>query len=314
MDQPIPHESFAGGAAYIDGRFMPIAEAAIPITDWGYRRSDVAYDVVGVWNGAFFRLDDHLRRFRASMGKLRLAPRETDAEIAAVLHRCVALSGLREAYVAMDCLRGRPAPGLPYHPIHARNYVAAFAIPWVWVVSPGVQERGAHLVIAGTLRIPAEAVDPTAKNFHWADLTRGQFEAYDRGADFCLLLDRDGNVTEGPGFNVFVVKDGAVATPDAGVLEGMTRRSVLELCDEMGVPSAVRRVTADEAREADEIFLATTAGGVMPAARIDGRIMGTDRPGPLSTRIKDRFWAKRAEGWHATPVDYASVTAANRPS
>ena len=68
----------------------------------------------------------------------------------------------------MDCLRGRPAPGATYHPVNARNYIAAFAIPWVWVMRPEVQARGAHLVIAETLRIPAESVDPTAKNFHWA--------------------------------------------------------------------------------------------------------------------------------------------------
>jgi len=101
---------------------MPIGEAAIPITDWGYRRSDVTYDVVGVWDGNFFRLDDHIRRFRASMQKFRFNPKESDDDIKAVLHRCVALSGLRNAYVAMDCLRGRPAPGVAYHPINARNY------------------------------------------------------------------------------------------------------------------------------------------------------------------------------------------------
>ena len=302
-------KNFERGAACIDGRFMPIGEAAIPITDWGYRRSDVTYDVVGVWNGCFFRLDDHLKRFRASMGKFRLAPAESDADIRAVLHRLVALSGLREAYVAMDCLRGRPPPGLPYHPVHARNYIAAFAIPWVWVMSPEVQERGAHLVIAETLRIPPDSVDPTAKNFHWADLTRGQFEAHDRGADFCLLLDSDGNVTEGPGFNVFMVIDGTVVTPDSGVLEGITRRSVLELCADLGLPHEVRRVSAEETRDADEIFLATTAGGVMPAARIDGRIMGNDRPGAVSSRIRETFWARRAAGWHATPVDYAAADA-----
>ena len=305
-DAPAPG-AFPAGAAYIDGRYMPIGEAAIPITDWGYRRSDVTYDVVGVWGGAFFRLDDHIARFRASMGTFRFNPRESDDEIRAVLHRCVALTGLREAYVAMDCLRGRPAPGAVYHPVNARNYIAAFAIPWVWVVSPAVQERGAHLVIAETLRIPSDAVDPTAKNFHWADLTRGQFEAHDRGADFCLLLDRDGDVTEGPGFNVFFVIDGRVVTPDAGVLEGITRRSVFELCDGLGLPWEARRVSAAEAREADEIFLSTTAGGVMPAARIDGRIMGNDRPGPVSTAVREAFWSRRAEGWHATPVDYASA-------
>jgi branched-chain amino acid aminotransferase len=310
MNAPQSDNPFAAGAAYIDGRYMPIGQAAIPITDWGYRRSDVTYDVVGVWEGNFFRLDDHIHRFRASMRKFRFEPREGDEEIKAILNRCVALSGLKNAYVAMDCLRGRPAPGMPYHPAHARNYIAAFAIPWVWVMSLEIQKRGGHLIIAETLRIPAESVDPTAKNFHWADLTRGQFEALDRGADFALLLDSDGNVTEGPGFNVFMVTDGVVVTPDAGVLEGITRKSVIEICADLGIPARVGKVSANEAREADEIFLATTAGGVMPASRIDGRIMGNDRPGPISTKIKDTFWAKRAAGWHGTPVDYADVPAA----
>jgi branched-chain amino acid aminotransferase len=292
------------GAAYIDGRYMPIAEAAIPITDWGYRRSDVTYDVVGVWDGAFFRLDDHLRRFRNSMRSLRLEPPESDADIRQALTECVRRSGLREAYVAMDCLRGRPKPGLPRHPLNCRNYLAAFAIPWVWVVSPEVQERGAHLIVAKTPRIADESVDPKVKNFHWGDLTRGLFEAHDQGADNCVLLDREGFVTEGPGFNVFAVTNGAVTTPDRGSLEGVTRLSVQELCKELGLPFAIRPLPAAELRDADEIFLATTAGGIMPASRIDGRILGNDRPGPVSARLRETFWAKRAKGWHATPIEY----------
>lgn len=296
---------YSRGAAYIDGQFMPVAEARIPITDWGYRRSDVTYDVVGVWGGGFFRLEDHIRRFRASMKALRMDPAESDDEIRAILTRCVQLSGLREAYVAMDCLRGRPAPGQVYHPAFARNYIAAYAIPWVWVASPEMQARGAHLMIAETPRIAAESVDPTVKNFHWGDLTRGQFEARDAGADFALLLDGNGNLTEGAGFNVFIVRDGVVATPDRGVLEGVTRASTLELCTLLGLPAQIRSIPAAEVREADEIFLTTTAGGIMPASRIDGRIMNNDRPGPVSARLRELFWQKRAEGWHATPIDYA---------
>lgn len=291
------------GAAYLDGRFMPIAEARIPVTDWGYRRSDVTYDVVGVWEGSFFRLDDHIARFRASMEALRLRPTESDDDIRRVLARCVRLAGLREAYVAMDCLRGRPAPGLPYHPVHARNYLVAYAVPWVWLAPPDVQARGLHLITASTPRIPEACIDPRVKNFHWGDLTRGLFEAHDRGADTCLLLDLEGNLTEGPGFNVFLVRDGTVATSDHGALEGITRRSVIELCAEMGIPCEVRPIPVREIAEADEIFLATTAGGIMPASRIDGRIMGNDRPGPISAGLRERFWRRRAEGWHATPVE-----------
>ena len=306
----MPKPLWPSGAAYIDGCYMPLEEAAIPITDWGYRRSDVTYDVVSVWGGGFFRLDDHIRRFRNSMDALRLDPPEDDAAIRAVLTDCVRRTGLREAYVAMDCLRGTPRPGEPRLPANCRNYLAAFAVPWVWLMSPELQARGAHLIIATTPRIAEDSVDPRVKNFHWGDLTRGLFEAEDRGADNCVLLDRDGFVTEGPGFNVFSVTDGEVATPDRGALEGITRLSVMELCGELDIPLAVRPVPAAELRDADEIFLATTAGGIMPASRIDGRIMGNDRPGPISARLRETFWSKRAAGWHATPIDYgASGTA-----
>jgi len=303
----MPKALWASGAAYIDGRYMPLEEAAIPITDWGYRRSDVTYDVVSVWGGAFFRLDDHIKRFRNSMRALRLDPPESDGDIRGVLSECVRRTGLREAYVAMDCLRGRPKPDLPRHPLNCRNYLAAFSTPFVWVMSPEMQARGAHLIVAKTPRIPDDSIDPTVKNFHWGDLTKGLFEAHDRGADNCVLLDRDGFVTEGPGFNVFAVADGAIVSPDRGALEGITRLSVIELCDELGIPCAVRPLPAAELRDADEIFLATTAGGIMPASRIDGRILGNDRPGPISARLREQFWAKRAEGWHATPIDYGSA-------
>ena len=292
----MPKALWPSGAAYIDGRYMPLEEAAIPITDWGYRRSDVTYDVVSVWGGAFFRLDDHIKRFRNSMRALRLGPPESDADIRGVLSECVRRTGLREAYVAMDCLRGRPKPDLPRHPLNCRNYLAAFATPFVWVMSPEMQARGAHLIVAKTPRIPGDSIDPTVKNFHWGDRTPVR-----------VLLDRDGFVTEGPGFNVFAVADGAIVSPDRGALEGITRLSVIELCDELGIPCAVRQLPVAELRDADEIFLATTAGGIMPASRIDGRILGNDRPGPISARLREQFWAKRAEGWHATPIDYGSA-------
>ncbi|WP_284946402.1 aminotransferase class IV [Acidisoma cladoniae] len=296
---------YSVGAAYMDGRYMPVGEASVPILDWGYRRSDVTYDVVGVWDGAFFRLDDHIARFRASMTTLRLHPEESDADLREILMQVVRLSGLREAYVAMDCLRGRPKPGLKPHPANCRNRLTAYAIPWVWVVSPEVQARGAHLIVAQTPRIPEESIDPRVKNFHWGDLTRALFEAHDAGADNAVLLDAAGLVTEGPGFNVFAVRNGTVITPDRGGLEGITRRSVIELCDELGLPCEVRPLPVAEFRDADEVFLATTAGGIMPAARLDGRIMGNDRPGPISAQLRARYWDRRAEGWHATKIDYA---------
>jgi len=297
-------EDFSGGAAYVDGRFVPLDKATLPITDWGYRRSDVTYDVVSVWRGLFFRLDDHIARFRRSMNALRLSPAETDDDIRRILDRCVRLSGLREAYVAFDCVRGRPIVGKPYHPAHTRNYVIAFARPWVDLFSPKIQARGAHLIVAKAPRIPEESIDPTVKNFHWGDLTRALFEAHDADADGAVLVDRGGFVTEGPGYNIFSVTAGEVATPDRGALEGVTRKSVIELCAELDIRCSVRPVLVQELLQADEIFVTTTAGGPMPVSRINGRMMGNDRPGPLSSRLKATFWKKREAGWHGTPIDY----------
>jgi branched-chain amino acid aminotransferase len=300
---------WSAGAAYIDGRYMPIGEATIPVTEWGYRRSDVTYDVVSVWDGAFFKLDDHMKRFRASMEWMRLKPRESDDEIRGVLHELVRRSGLREAYVAMDCLRGSAPTTMRRHPMNARNYLLAYAVPYVWLMPQDVRERGAHLIVSSIPRIPEECVNPRAKNFNWGDMNRALFEAMDKGADNPIMLDMEGNVTEGPGFNVFAVTDGVVATPDRGVLEGITRLSVIEMCGKLGLPCEVRTVPLDELRNADEVFISSTAGGVMGVTRLDERTFGNGRPGPLTEKLHESYWRFRREGWCGEPIEYERAAA-----
>ncbi len=300
----ISDDRFAAGCGFSDGSYKPIGEVTVSILDWGFNKSDVTYDVVHVWDGGFFRLADHLDRFWNSMDGLRMSIPHAKDEVAEILTECVRRTGLRESYVAMITTRGVPAPGMPRKPGLLTNKFFAYALPWIDVIAKDVQERGAHLVIAKTQRIATEAVDPTIKNYHWGDLIRAQFEADDRGADTAVLLDADGFVTEGPGFNVFAILDGTVVSPDKGALEGITRKSVFELCEELGVAVEIRPMTAQELLDADEIFTATTAGGVMPASRIDGHIKGNDRPGPISAKLKERYWQKHDEGWHKTPIDY----------
>ena len=293
---------FDGGAAYVRGRFVPMAEASIPVNDWGFTRSDAVYDVAHVFNGSFFRLADHLERFQHSMQARRIAPPEDLATMEAILHRCVALAGFTDSYVAMVASRGRPRIAGSRRPADCDNHFIAYALPWIDVIPKDVQERGAHLWIAGTPRVPDASVDPTVKNYQWNDLTSGLLEAHDHGFDTAILLDADGYVTEGPGFNIFVVRDGRVLTPDRGALHGITRRSVLDLCGQAGIPAAVAPVTRAELEDADEVFAATTAGGVMPVSRVGRRILGNDRPGPVSVRLKQLYWQRHAEGWHATKV------------
>lgn len=296
-------QSPGDGVAFVDGEFVPISQARLPLLDWGFTRSDVTYDVVHVWKGSFFRLEDHLDRFQRSCEHLRLDPGYGRSEIRTLLMNCVRLSGLRDAYVEMICTRGVPAPG-SRDPRDCRNGFFAFAIPFVWIISPERQKEGAHLIISKVPRIPPASVDPTVKNFHWGDLTQALFEAYDRGAESAVLVDSDGYLSEGPGFNVFRVHEGNVTTPGGTVLEGITRQTVRELCEELGIPFASKSITPDELRDADEVFISSTAGGVMPVTRVDGRVYGNGRPGPLTTRIRDLYWRKHEAGWHATPVDY----------
>src|SRR6185503_8521929 len=163
-------------------------------------------------------------------------------------------------------------------------------LPWIDVIPKDVQARGAHVFVASTPRVPDASVDPTVKNYQWSDLTSGLLEAHEAGFDTAVLCDAQGFLTEGPGFNIFVVRDGRVITPDRGSLHGITRKSVLELCAELGIAAAVEPVSRSALAEADEVFLATTAGGVMRASRMGPRILGNERPGPVSMRITDLYW------------------------
>lgn len=300
---------FAEGAAYIRGQFVPVADAAIPVMDWGFTRSDCVYDVVHVVDGGFFRLDDHMARFAASMAARRLKPPESLAAMADILHRCVALSGLRDSFVAMVALRGKVGVPGSRKPSDCINHFVAYAVPWIDVIPQEVQARGAHLWVSDVPRRPDATFDPTVKNYQWGDFVTGLFEAEDNGFDTAVLCDAAGLVTEGPGFNIFVVHEGRVLTPDRGSLHGITRQTVLDLCEHLGIPAGIAPVPrALLEQDCDEVFLASTAGGVMPVSRVGRRILGNDRPGPVSLRLKDEYWRRHAQGWHRTPVRALEAT------
>lgn len=289
------------GVAYIDDKFVPIGEAAIPILDWGMTRSDATYDVVGVWNRQFFRLDDHLDRFFRSLELLRLDPGIGRAEIVGILRGCVERAQLDNAYVSMTCTRGRPPMG-SRNPLHCKNRFYAFAIPYVWIVAPELQERGAHLWVSRVTRIPPTSVDPTVKNYHWLDLVQAQFEALDNGAELAVVGDGAGHVTEGHGFNIFAVKAGALLTPLDGALQGVTRRTVIEICKELTLPCRESLLPEPFVLAADELFATSTAGGVMPITKINGRPVGDGGPGPITSRIREVYWQWHGDPRFTTPV------------
>jgi branched-chain amino acid aminotransferase len=294
------------GAAWMNGEIVPISEAKIPVTDWGFTRSDSTYDVASVRNGAFFRLEDYLDRFQASLKKVRIEVPQSKDDMRDIVHSIVAASGLRDSYVAMVASRGVPLIPGTRDPRQCGNHFFAWCIPYLHVIRPEVAARGAHLFVPEDVRrIPPDSVDPTAKNYHWGDLTRGLFEALDAGFDTALLLDHQGNVTEGPGFNVFSIKGNSVRTPDMGVLEGITRRSVLEVARELGLETEVRPIKLDEFLESDEVFTATTAGGIAPVSRVNDRVFSNDAPGPTTKRLEAAFLTLFDRPEHRQPVDYS---------
>ena len=297
MKQP-----FQDGAAFIDGCVVEMSEARIPITDTGFTRSDLTYDVVSVWDGAFFRLEDHLTRFERNCRRLRLSLPYSRDELRQILIELIETSRLREAYVEVICTRGQGVDG-SRDPRTFVNRFYAFAIPYVWILRPEDAEAGMDVAIAKTARrIPTESVDPTVKNFHWGDLTRGLFEAYDRGANHALLLDHAGNLTEGPGYNVFAVIDGRLLTPATGVLEGITRRTVLELARSEGLETQETHIAEAALRSATELFATSTAGGVMPITRLDGSPVASGQVGDVTRRMRELYWAAHVDGAFVTRV------------
>jgi branched-chain amino acid aminotransferase len=295
---------FADGCAFIEGAYYPIAEARIPIVDTGFTRSDLTYDVVAVWNGKFFRLDAHLNRFQKSWQQLRLNPGLSLEDMRAALFECVRRSGLRNAYVEMILSRGVDEDG-SRDPRRFSNRFYAYAIPYVWIAKPEIQAAGIHLVIAEkTIRIPSEAIDPTVKNFHWGDLVRGIYEAYDRGGFTAVLPDAEGNITEGPGFNIFVYFENKLLTPASGVLEGITRQTVLDLAEEQGIPAIQAMFNTEVVENAAEVFITSTAGGVIPVTTVNDKSVGDGKPGIITTLIQKRYWEAHDEKPWATAVDY----------
>jgi branched-subunit amino acid aminotransferase/4-amino-4-deoxychorismate lyase len=298
-----PDARFAAGAAFIEGDYVPISEAKISVLDWGFIRSDVTYDVVHVWKGRFFRLAHHLDRFERSVEGMRLKLPLSRLEMERVLHELMRLSGLRDAYVEVICTRGL-APAGCRDPRQFQNRFIAFAIPFVWIANEEMRRRGVNLHLSSVLRIPPQSVDPRFKNFHWADMIRALHDALDHGCDMPVLVDLDGNIAEGPGFNVFAVKDGVVTTPGGTCLEGITRQTALDLLADLNVKSVIGAVSPDALRTADEVFITSTAGGILPVTKIDGRPVSDGEIGPLSGRIAALYWQRHDEGWDATPIAY----------
>lgn len=293
----------ADGIGYMDGHYMPRAELALPMTDIGFKLCDMTYDAVHVRNGAFFRLDDHLDRFARSIEKRRFNFSPSREEVKEVVHECVRRAGLRDSMTMLIATRGDPQ-GADLDLRNCKSRFIAWAAPYYRIVTEQQLSEGVAVVISSVPRVAADSIDPTVKNFARIDFADALFEAYERGCEHAILLDRDGFVTEGRGWNLFALFGGVLVTPDTGVLEGITRQTVLDLCERSNVTPRVAKLTAAELHDADEVFMASTAGGIMPINKIDEQFVGEGVPGPVTKRLGDAYWAKHEEPSMSSPVNY----------
>lgn len=273
--------NYPDGVAFMGRQYFPISDARVSVLDWVSLHSDATYDTVHVWKGGFFRLDLHVDRFFRGMEKLRMKLPYSRAEIESVLSTCIALSGHKSAYVEMICTRGG-SPTFSRDPRQAENRFIAFAVPFGSVANKEQLERGLHVSISNTVRISPKSVDPAIKNYHWLDLVKGLFDAYDYGAKTALMVDTNDNIAEGSGFNVFAVKHSSLKTPAYSVLPGITRQTVFDLCHELDLSVTACDVNRDELKCADEVFITSTAGGIMSVTKVDENSIGDGKVGSLT--------------------------------
>jgi branched-chain amino acid aminotransferase len=298
------------GVVYLDGAYVSPDEARMSIFDWGYVYSDVVYDVTSVWNGWFFELEEHLDRFERSCAGFRLDPGRTRDEIRTILAECVSRAELDNAYVKLECSRGL-APIGSRDLRAAENRFTAYAVPYAWIWGEERCRNGSNVHVSRKYeRVSSKAIDARFKNYARGDLVQARLDAYEAGCDDAVLIGPDGELTEGFGWNILLVKDGRVVSPDWNVLEGVTRRAVAEICGDEEIPFELRRVDPAELLDADEVLATTTAGGVMPIVALDGIPVGDGAPGPITRLLQQWYWARRAEGWNGTRV--ADVLAAAR--
>ena len=293
---------FPKGAAWMDGEFIKLSEARIPVLDWGFLRSDATYDVAHVWKGRFFLLDKHIDRFFESTEKLRMPCKINREKLKKILAGCVKNAGLENAYVEMIQTRGM-SPNFERDPRKATPRFIAFAVPFGWILKREDFEVGLDVLVTDIKRIPPGSVDPTIKNYHWLDLVSGMFHSFDRGHDTAILVDEKNNISEGPGFNIFSVDKTSLNTPDHGVLKGITRQTVINLAKELDLSINIKSISIEKLKSSDEVFATSTAGGIMPITKINGKPVGSGVPGKITKDLYKTYWDKHSDPDWSLSVD-----------
>jgi len=276
---------------WIDGAIVEGGEARVPVTDHGFLYGDGVFEGIRVSRGRVFRLADHLRRLRTGARAIGLEPPLTPVELEKVVLETVRAHGCDEAYVRLVLSRGEGPLGVD--PTTCPRPRVVCIVDAVRLYPEEKLSRGVDLVTASVRRPSSDTVDPRIKSLNYLNSVLAKREARLRGADEALLLNAEGRVAEASVANVFAVRGGALSTPPAtdGALEGITRASVLEIAEELGLPARERSLGRVDLLGADEVFLTGTGARIVPVASLDGAPVGEPGVHPVTDRLTAAFEA-----------------------
>jgi branched-chain amino acid aminotransferase len=274
---------------HIDGAVVEPEAAKVSVFDRGYLYGDSVYETIGTAYGRLFALRDHLDRLQRSAERIGLAvpPR---AVIERAVADTVAAAGNPESRVRVMLTRG--SGQLDLDPATASDtQLVVIVIPLV-APTPEMLQRGVGVAIVSIARNSPRAIDPAVKSGNYLNNVLALGEARRRfNAHEAILCAGDGSIAEGASSNVFAVIGGELRTPptEVGILDGITRAKVIALCHEAGIPCVERRLTPDELRGAEEVFLTSATRGVLPVTRIDDHPVAGGAPGPITRRLIEHY-------------------------
>ena len=255
-------------AAWRNGTYCGIADLSLSILDLGVVHSDATYDVLAVRQGRALQLDAHIDRLIASCRGWRLPVPYTTEHLKTVVVELVHRSGLDSAFVWLAVTRGVPGSGNPRDLTNCGTQVMAYAKPYYGFNAANT----ATLCLSTVPRTPDASINQRYKNWAWQDLTQAQWQAIDRGYDSAVLLDHNGHLTEGPGFNVAVVIDDIIHIPQHNVLGGITMATVVKLCEANHIPYKYSNIDQHRLEAATDMFITSTAGDIVSVTKFESTV------------------------------------------
>lgn len=286
----------SGARVWIDGQVVPASEARIPVTDHGLLYGDGVFEGIRVYGGRVFRLDRHLARLRTGARAIGLEIPGGLPAVREVVRTTVRAHGEAEAYVRLVITRGDGELGVD--PTTCPTPRLFCLVDRIRLFPEAKLREGIDLVISSWRRPAPDVLDPRVKSLNYLNNAMAKLEARRAGADDALLLNGSGRVAEASVANVFAVKEGTLTTPPVteGALEGITRASILELAQSLGLPTREQPLTRFDLLDSDELFLTGSGAGVVPVRRLGGELIGDGRPGPVFLKLRHAF-LQAAPGW-----------------